>query len=234
MTATVTIPEGFNGPLGSGNGGYGCGLVARLIDGAAEVNLRSPLPLGRPLEVAVDERGEVTLSDGATQIADGSPIDAPDVELPAPVGLDEARGAKGHYAGMSEGPFSRCFVCGRGREDSFGVFAGPVEGRDIVSSPWRPFEWTGDADGIVRPEFVWSVLDCPSGYGSLLLGVSGIGVLARLAAEILAPVPVDAEYVAIGWPIERDGRKHHAGSAILTADGEPLAVARALMIELRG
>ena len=37
----------------------------------------------------------------------------------------------------------------------------------------------------------------------------------------------------IGWPIERDGRKHHAGAAVLSGDGEPLAVARALLIAPR-
>jgi len=37
----------------------------------------------------------------------------------------------------------------------------------------------------------------------------------------------------IAWPIEVDGRKHHAGSAVLSPAGEPLAIARALLIELR-
>jgi hypothetical protein len=37
----------------------------------------------------------------------------------------------------------------------------------------------------------------------------------------------------IAWPIEIDGRKRHAGSAVLSRDGEALAVARALLIEPR-
>ncbi|MGA8219242.1 MAG: hypothetical protein WB771_11805 [Solirubrobacterales bacterium] len=37
----------------------------------------------------------------------------------------------------------------------------------------------------------------------------------------------------IAWPIGADGRKRHAGSAVLSADGEYLAVARALLIEPR-
>ena len=38
----------------------------------------------------------------------------------------------------------------------------------------------------------------------------------------------------IAWPISADGRKHQAGAAVLSADGEVLAAARALMIEPRG
>ena len=38
----------------------------------------------------------------------------------------------------------------------------------------------------------------------------------------------------IAWPIERDGRKLPAGSAVLSAAGETLAIARALMIEAAG
>jgi len=48
----LVIDPRFNGPVGSANGGYTCGLVAGLLDGIAEVTLRRPLPLGRPLPVA--------------------------------------------------------------------------------------------------------------------------------------------------------------------------------------
>jgi hypothetical protein len=37
----------------------------------------------------------------------------------------------------------------------------------------------------------------------------------------------------IGWPLEVDGRKHHAGAAVLSADGAVLATARALLLALR-
>jgi hypothetical protein len=57
--------------------------------------------------------------------------------------------------------------------------------------------------------------------------------LARMTAEVVAPVAAGAEHVVIGWPIEIDGRKQHAGSALFSAGGELLAAARALMIEPR-
>jgi hypothetical protein len=41
-----------------------------------------------------------------------------------------------------------------------------------------------------------------------------------------APVAVGEEHVVIGWPLARDGRKLRAGSAVLGAGGEVLAIAR--------
>ena len=58
-------------------------------------------------------------------------------------------------------------------------------------------------------------------------------MLARLTARVDAPVVAGDEHVVIAWPIVVDGRKRDAGSAVLSADGEPLAVARALLVEPR-
>jgi hypothetical protein len=65
----TVIPEQFNGPPGSANGGYTCGLVAGVLGGGpAEESLRSPPPLGRPL--AVEPAGDgVELRDGDTVVA---------------------------------------------------------------------------------------------------------------------------------------------------------------------
>jgi hypothetical protein len=171
--------------------------------------------------------------DRATLIADARSVPEVDVEVPARVSPDEARRATAGYRGRSDGVFSRCFVCGRAREDAFGVFAGAVEGRELVASPWTPPSWAADANGSVRPEFVWAVLDCPTYFALYTEGVPPMSVLGRLTARIAARPLAGQEYVVIGWPIEREGRKHHAGAAVLSGDGEPLAVARALLVELR-
>jgi hypothetical protein len=55
----------------------------------------------------------------------------------------------------------------------------------------------------------------------------------RLTARIEAPIVAGEEPVVIAWPLETDGRKRHAGSAVLSAGGYVLAVARALLIEPR-
>jgi hypothetical protein len=138
VSRSLSIPSRFNGPLESGNGGYCSGIVASFVDGPAEVSLRSPVPLETPLEVVGDEGGSVRVLDGDTLIAEARPATAVDLDVPEPVSPEAARAAMEHYRGLDTGPFCRCFVCGRAREDAFGVFAGRVEDRDLVASTWTP------------------------------------------------------------------------------------------------
>ncbi len=60
MSETVVIARRYRGPAESGNGGYVCGRLAQHAGGEAEVTLRLPPPLGRPLTVGHD--GERRLS----------------------------------------------------------------------------------------------------------------------------------------------------------------------------
>jgi len=207
--------------------------VASFLEGAAEVSLRRPVPLDTPLDVVRENDDSVRVLDGEALVVDARSAPELDVEVPAPVSPHEASLATANYRGRSEGLFSRCFVCGRAREDAFGVFAGAVEGRQLVASPWTPPSWTADAAGRVLPEFVWAVLDCPTYFALYMNGELPTSVLARLTARIDGPVVAGDEHVVIAWPIETDGRKRHAGSAVLSPDGEALAVARALLIEPR-
>jgi hypothetical protein len=230
---TITISHRFNGPQESGNGGYSGGVLASRLGGAAEVSLRSPVPLDQPLDLLNEDDGSLRLLSGETLIAEARPLPGIDVAVPAPVGLEEARRAVESYRGSGEGLFSRCFVCGPAREDSFHVFAGQVEGRDLVASPWTPPAWAADAAGKVAPEFVWAVLDCPTYFACHLEGELTLSFLVRQRAELLAPARAGEEHVVMAWPIELDGRKRLAGAAVLSAEGETLAVADALMVEAR-
>jgi hypothetical protein len=233
VSDSLSIPSRFNGPLESGNGGYCSGVVASLLEGAAEVSLRRPVPLDTPLDVMCENDGSVRVLDGEVLVVEARSAPEPDVELPPPVSPHEARLAAGRYRGPSDGLFSQCFVCGRARQDAFGVFAGAVEGRQLVASPWTPPSWTADSAGAVLPEFVWAVLDCPTYFALYMNGELPMSVLAQLTARIDAPVVAGEEHVVIAWPIGTDGRKRHAGSAVLSSKGEFLAVARALLIEAR-
>jgi hypothetical protein len=197
------------------------------------VSLRRPIPLEKPLDIVHQAEDSVQMLDGETLIAEGRSVPEFDVELPAPVSLKEARLAMGGYRGLADGLFSSCFVCGRARADAFGVFAGAVENRGLVASPWTPPSWTTGPEGHVLAEFVWAVLDCPTYFASHLEGELSMSVLARLTARIDVPIFAGEEHVVIAWPIETDGRKRHAGSAVLSPDGRPLAVARALLVEPR-
>jgi hypothetical protein len=230
---SLTIPKQFNGPLDSGNGGYSSGAIAGFLGGPAEVTLRRPVPLDRELAVESEADGAVRVLDGQELIAEARFAADIDLDVPAAPTVDEARVAASRYRGLADGMFSRCFVCGRARDDAFGVFAGEVEGRDLAASPWTPPAWTADPEGNVLPEFVWAVLDCPTYFALYMRGELPLSVLARLTAKVAAPVPAGEEQVVIAWPVAVEGRKRHAGSAVVSADGEVLASARALLIEPR-
>lgn len=232
MSESVVIPGRFNGPLESGNGGYSAGALAALLDGPVEVSLRSPVPLDTPLH-ATAEDGAARLLNGETLVAEARPVPDFELDVPAAVGVEEAREARGRYRGLEDGPFSRCFVCGRARDDGFEVFAGPLADRPLVASTWIPEPATADGDGTVRPEFVWAVLDCPTYFAAYRDEESTISFLARFTVSIEAPVRAGEEQVVIAWPLEVDGRKRQAGGAVLSAGGEVLARAHALLIEPR-
>lgn len=232
MAETLSVPGRFNGPRESGHGGYSSAVIADSVEGPAEVSLRSPVPLDAPLEVRREDDGSVKVLDSETLVAQCSPIPELELEVPAPVSIEEARLAKGRYRGSTDDLFSHCFVCGRARDDALGVFAGAVEGRDLVASPWTPPDWTADDAGRALPEFVWAVMDCPT-YFAIYREGRPLSFLGRMTARIDAPVIAGDEHVVIAWPISADGRKHQAGSAVLSADGDVLATARVLMIEPR-
>jgi hypothetical protein len=234
VSQTLLIPGRFNGPVNSGHGGYCAGVIASFVEGPAEVTLRSPVPLERTLDVIRENDGSVRVLEGETLVAEAQPTPELELQVPEPVSVEEARLATTRYQGKPDELFGRCFVCGRGREDALGVFAGSVEGRQLVASPWTPLDWTADAEGRVLPEFIWAVLDCPTYFAVYTNGELPVSFLGRLTARVEAPVISGEEHVVIAWPIGADGRKRNAGAAVLSSDGVPLAFARALMIEPRG
>lgn len=207
--------------------------MAKLLGGAVEVTLRRPVPLDTGLEAVWDD-GSIRVLDGEELIAEARQDADFDLDVPEAVTPSEAREAMGRYRGLPDGPFSNCFVCGLARGDAFGVFAGQVEGRRLVASTWTPDPSTAGADGDVLPEFVWAVLDCPTFFAAYLdRDDLPIGFLVTFTARIDARVKAGEEHVVIAWPLESDRRKSYAGSAVLSAEGEVLARARAMLIEAR-
>lgn len=240
VTETVTIEPRFNGPPDSGNGGYASGRLARYVDApAVEVTLRLPPPIGRPLQVERGNDGAARLLDGDALIAEARPVGLRD-DAPPAVELSEAALAVHDSPFLDEAahPFPTCFVCGpkRSAGDGLRIFAGPVAQRDVFAAPWTPDQSLAGDHNALAPELVWAALDCPT---SVPVANDPDDpdfrpiVLARLAARILAPVRAGQPHTIVSWPIEIDGRKRHAGAALHSAEGELLAVSRALWIELK-
>ncbi len=233
MTKDVIIDRRFRGPPESANGGYTCGLLARCVEGPAEVTLRAPPPLSQTLHIERRD-GDVVLLDGSAVIAEARP-GIVELDVPEPVSVDDAGTAAARYPWRESHPYPTCFVCGPQREagDGLGIFPGPVDHRSIYAAPWVPERSLAEADGIVRDEFVWAALDCPSGIVTDLFGEVGLILLGRLAADIRRPLTAGLPYVVQAWPVRRDERKLSTSSAIFSAEGELCAVARAIWIELR-
>jgi hypothetical protein len=243
--ATVSIPSRFNGPAASGQGGYSSGVLAAQLEGPAAVSLRRPVPLDEELEVrverdAVEGAGEspATGTDGVVARAFDRAGELIAEAVPTPplapwdarhVSLEAAYRAKSRFTPVPDGTFDRCFVCGRARHDGFGLFPGLVEGADLVAAPWTPPKWSADSAGVVRPELVCAALDCP-GYFAVHATDLAVAFLARQQSEVHAPVRVGVEYVAVGRPLERAGRKGFAATAIIDPDGEVLAQSEQLLI----
>lgn len=235
MSDEVVIERRFRGPSDSGNGGYSCGRVARTVaPRAAEVTLRLPPPLERAMTVEATD-GRVLMREGGDVVAEAKAIEELELEVPDPIGVDRAESARAASPLHEHHPFPECFVCGphRHSRDGLCIVCGPVDS-GIVAAPWEVDETVADEKGLARPEIVWAALDCPGGLAGMLVTDLGVAVLGRLAARIHGGVHAGSTCVAMGWPIDREGRKFHAGSALFSEDGELLAEARATWIELKG
>jgi hypothetical protein len=240
MMASLVVAPRFCGPPDSANGGYASGLIAACLDGQAEITLRRPPPLARPMAVERDGEGSVRVLDGDVLIAEGTSLPGSlAVDLPGPVTVRDARAAglgSRLRARPDEHPFPPCCVCGPARRppDGLGIMPGPVAGRCLSADAWHPSESLAQPGGDLAPEFVWAALDCAGAIGALG-GAAPDGppyVLGRFAARQLGPVRAGEPHVVTGWRLAAEGRRLLAGSALFTATGKAVGVARATWIRL--
>jgi hypothetical protein len=215
----LVIDRKFRGPTESANGGYTCGLLASFMHGPAEVTLRLPPPLERPLEVVTE--GPLELRDGEEVVAEAAAAEL-ELDVPDPIAFEEAAAAA-LPEGDRESVFPECFVCGWAREDGMRIYPGPVGGRDVFAATWVP------RPDLISSEFVWAALDCPGAY-ALHFGQRGNPVLGRLAARVEHLPHAGERCVVLGWPLGEDGRKLYAGTALFGEDGRTLGTARATWI----
>ncbi|MDM4720578.1 hypothetical protein QTQ03_13670 [Micromonospora sp. WMMA1363] len=235
----MIIGSRFNGPPGSGNGGWSAGTFAVAAEGPRhrrpgaaeptpepagtaglmEVTLRRPPPLETPLT-----RHGVEVRDPAGHLV-AEVRSVPEFRsVVDPVDLATARAAAAAYPGLVDHPFPDCFVCGPKRLDGLRIFPGPLpDGRTAA-----PFRVPDEADAVT----VWAALDCPGGWSVIAPGRPY--VLGRIAAVVAAlPEPGD-ECVVTGALAGAEGRKAEVHSSLYSPDGTLLAWARATWIAVAG
>jgi hypothetical protein len=221
----MIIPARFNGPPGSGNGGYSAGLLAAELGPAlfsgAEVTLRRPPPLDTELTIRPREDGSLGAFAGEELIAYGQAIEVEDEPADA-ASLDDAAEAAKAYHGFTAHPFPTCYVCGPQRPDGLRIFPGRLD----TSHTAAPFVVPDD----VSPAVMWAALDCPGGWAVPL--EERAYVLGRIAARVDALAEPGTHCVAVGQIMSEDGRKAHVRSALYGPAGALLARARATWIAL--
>ena len=164
--AALIIGNRYNGPAGSGNGGYCAGqfaLRSGLDPAGIEVTLRRPPPLESELQTRAEANG-IDVYDGPQLVAEVRPTAIEADEIVEPVSWTEAVAASARYPGLLAHPFPACFVCGpeRAEGDGLRLFPGRLpDGR--TATPFRvPAE--------ISAELIWAALDCPGGWAVPLEG----------------------------------------------------------------
>jgi hypothetical protein len=229
----VRVASRFNGPPGSGNGGWSVALLGKHLGPQVEVTLKRPVPLDRTLQVVCDD-ATATLQREELVIASARRAEL-DLDVPDPVGVATAMEARVQFPGYRAHPFPDCFVCGTDRCSGKGMnlFTGPLQ-NGIVASSWTPAEEFAMAGGGVAPELVCAALDCPGAWALIdRYGIDGPFVLGRMTYRLSKAIQPDETYVVMGWARGRDGRKAFCGTAVYDTHGEVCASAAATWIELR-
>lgn len=240
----ITLATRFQGPPGTGNGGYVSGLLAKqlgqdALQAGIEVTLRAPTPLEQALQIrATPEKA----SFHSGEVLIGEAVAAPfDLAVPQAPTYAQALAAQGDSPSLDPesenivpgglGFHPVCFCCGADVPKGQGlrVFASAVPGFAGVAAAWRPHEAFADDAGLLPAEVIWGALDCPGQFAFYINGVR-TGLLGRITAKILKPVKASDQIVIAGWEIGVDGKKHFAGTALFDQAGDCCAYSKQVWI----
>lgn len=240
----VSIDSVYNGPVNCGNGGYISGLLASYIEGDTEVRINATFPVETPLQVEDHDDGIGVYLDGKL-LGSARPIKL-ELSIPPPVDLATAQAAGQHFNFIHSSDPKGCYVCSptRSEENGLRVFCGAINPMDcgnadaleqnIVAALWRPNERLGNDGGKVDNIYVWSALDCPSAYAiKAAEPEAGLQLLGTCSGSIKTPLNTGEDYILTSWKVEPNkGRKRIMGVALHSKDGELMACARQIWIDV--
>ncbi len=232
-STSFRITPRYEGPRGSGQGGWAAARFAERVDVPLTIALRAPIPFDTDLSVVDDgaDRWRLVTDDDVTiMIGETWTGDFPTTR---PVSIDEAAGARVEFGEHpEEHPAPVCFSCGA-QADSMHVHPGPLaDGR--FATDWTVPDWTRRADGSVEPGAVWAAIDCTAAWFATQTDGRRTALTAQFTAELVGPVEVGETYALVGWSGDHDpgwdGRKRHAASAAFDREGRCVARSTSLWI----
>ena len=235
MTSTrhrITIGSWFQGPTGSGQGGWTAQRFAERLDGPATFAIKAPVPLDTELTVVADDGGRRLLADQSGEepaiVMTAEPW-VPRFPTTAAVSIEDAAEARARFDSLvDEHPVPFCFSCGT-QQDSMRVHAGPLDddhhGR--FATDWRVPDWAVSDDGRLDEGALWAALDCTAAWYVGYSRKPRLALTVQYAVEVLEPLKPGATYALVGWSGDHDpdwdGRKRHGASAAFAADGTCVA-----------
>lgn len=239
MTAGLQIDRRFQGPTGSGQGGWTAHRFVTAVGRSLAVSIRAPIPLGTQLAVVHDstedepwrlvaggERTDATIMTGSS----AAPIDV----STSPVSLGAAAAARQGFAGLvAEHPVPECFSCGLGG-DSMQVHAAPLDdGTGRYASDWTVPDWAVSPQG-VDEGVVWAALDCAAAWYVCTSQGERTAFTVQYQVEMLAELTPGESYALVSWPGDApdhwEGRKRRAASVAFAADGRCVAKSTSLWV----
>lgn len=233
----IVVTQAYCGPPTTGNGGYVGGLLAKGLDGAATVVLRKAIPLDTRLTLVADGQTSELLDPEGVSLGNGR-LAAADIfpAVPAPPSLDAARQAGDRFVGLTQPFHPICFTCSPNREPGSGlrICVGQLEGEadGEMAGVWTPHANFTDPDGLIPTEVIWGALDCPGFYAWVGREGRHGALLGTMTGEVLRRPKAGEACIIRAWPLDRDGRKATAGVALFTAQGELLARAFQVWIQM--
>jgi uncharacterized protein (TIGR00369 family) len=125
---------------------------------------------------------------------------------------------------------NRCFGCGQANATGLRLEFFLATDGSVVSLPVVPDRFEGPR-GFLHGGIVATLLDEAM---SKSVRVKGFTAMTRhLEVEYLKPVPSGARVRIEGRAVQSDGRKHHTEARILNDQGDTLAKAKGLFVEVR-
>lgn len=125
---------------------------------------------------------------------------------------------------------NHCFGCAPGNQHGLRLkFTGDLESDSVVCE-FRVARRFEGPPGHVHGGVIATILD--EAMGKVNRRNDVVALTRRMAIDYLHPVPLGVRLRAVGWPVNREGRKHFIAGEIRTLEGKVLARSEGLFIAI--